>query len=383
MRSAPRKASSLRALATGALLVLLCAPLFAADEHAARTQPAPQVKVVKDAAASDPLLQAMLAELQRSKAQLKMENVPAPYYIDYRVSELEEYAADAIFGALRNEQRLRVRLLRAVVRVGDYQQDSYFQQGQGMSDVMPLDDDPVALRHQLWLATDQAYKNAGEALTAKQALLKQYTVEHPVDDFARAPALQFIGPLVRLDAAPERWRDILIAASALYRNYPQVESLDASLRFTTSNQYFVNSEGSVTRRGQSLYQLNLTGAAQAPDGMRLERSPYTMVAASSELPTAEQFTADAAKMLETLVRLRQASMVEEEYRGPVLFAPDAASDVISMLIGAIILVGTGKLMDALGPLELKIEEDILIKPFEKTAPPREAATGTKTAEKKN
>ncbi len=56
---------------------------------------------------------------------------------------------------------------------------------------------------------------------------------------------------------------------------------------------------------------------------------------------------------------------------------------ISMLIGAIILVGTGKLMDALGPLELKIEEDILIKPFEKTAPPREAATGTKTAEKKN
>ena len=337
MRSSPRKASSLRALATGALLVLLCAPLFAADEHAARTQPAPQVKVVKDAAASDPLLQAMLAELQRSKAQLKMENVPAPYYIDYRVSELEEYAADAIFGALRNEQRLRVRLLRAVVRVGDYQQDSYFQQGQGMSDVMPLDDDPVALRHQLWLATDQAYKNAGEALTAKQALLKQYTVEHPVDDFARAPALQFIGPLVRLDAAPERWRDILIAASALYRNYPQVESLDASLRFTTSNQYFVNSEGSVTRRGQSLYQLNLTGAAQAPDGMRLERSPYTMVAASSELPTAEQFTADAAKMLETLVRLRQASMVEEEYRGPVLFAPDAASDVISMLIGVNVL----------------------------------------------
>ena len=50
---------------------------------------------------------------------------------------------------------------------------------------MPLDNDMTALRHELWLATDGAYKSAAESLTAKQAQLKQLTVDQPVDDFAR------------------------------------------------------------------------------------------------------------------------------------------------------------------------------------------------------
>jgi predicted Zn-dependent protease len=38
-------------------------------------------------------------------------------------------------------------------------------------------------------------------------------------------------------------------------------------------------------------------------------------------------------MLETVVALRQAPIVEEDYRGPVLFAADAADDVVASLIG--------------------------------------------------
>jgi predicted Zn-dependent protease len=37
------------------------------------------------------------------------------------------------------------------------------------------------------------------------------------------------------------------------------------------------------------------------------------------------------------VALRQAPIVEEEYRGPVLFAPDAANDVVATLVGANVL----------------------------------------------
>ena len=38
--------------------------------------------------------------------------------------------------------------------------------------------------------------------------------------------------------------------------------------------------------------------------------------------------------LETVIALRKAPIVEEEYRGPVLFAPDAADDVIASLVGS-------------------------------------------------
>jgi len=85
-----------------------------------------------------------------------MDQVQAPYYIEYRVNEVEDFGAEAAYGALRENQHVHVRVLRVVVRIGDYKQDSYFGRGQGESSILPLDDDPIALRHQIWLATDDA-----------------------------------------------------------------------------------------------------------------------------------------------------------------------------------------------------------------------------------
>jgi hypothetical protein len=98
-----------------------------------------------------------------------MDQVAPPYYIEYRVNDVDDYAAEAAYGALRENQRVRYRVLRVVVRIGDYKQDSYYGQGRGETDILPLDNDPIALRHQIWLATDEAYKSAGQALTEKQA----------------------------------------------------------------------------------------------------------------------------------------------------------------------------------------------------------------------
>ena len=72
------------------------------------------------AANGDPLLEALLTELERSRAQLKMDQVAAPYYIEYRVSDVKEFLSEAAFGAQRESQNVHVRLLRVVVRIGDY-----------------------------------------------------------------------------------------------------------------------------------------------------------------------------------------------------------------------------------------------------------------------
>ncbi len=286
------------------------------------------------AALSSPVVKAMLAELDRSKSQLRMENIARPYYIEYRVTDIEEYDADAAFGALRQRQKARVRLVRATVRIGDYKMDSYFGRGgSGAVMAMPLGDDVMALRHALWLATDSAYKDAGEALAQKQAMLKQFSSTDPVDDFARAQPMQASLPLVHLEADTDKTDHMLAAATGLYREDPEVQSLNASARFTATNDYFVNSEGTVTTRGQSLYLITLAGTTQAADGMRLDRSPYTLVPTAAELPTEEKLVNDTRQMIATLKALRAAPVVEEEYRGPVLLSPDAADDVVATLIG--------------------------------------------------
>ncbi len=251
--------------------------LLAAPRDADGNEGSASISAAAHAGANgDALLEALLTELDRSKTQLRMDQVQPPYYIEYRVNDVDEYGAEATFGALREQQRIHVRILRVVVRVGDYKQDSYFGQGMGETNILPLDDDPIALRHQIWLATDAAYKAAGEALTEKQAALKQFSAEEqPVDDFSKAPVATTVEPTVNLRIDETSWQKTLEDVTNLYRRYPDVQSITASARFSAINEYLVSSEGTVARTGK--------------------------------------------------------------YRGPVLFAPDAADDVVASMIGANVL----------------------------------------------
>jgi TldD protein len=303
--------------------MLMCALLFCGTAAFA---------AAADSGSSDVILRALREEMERSKAKLKMDNVPAPFYIEYRVTDVDVFEASAAFGALRNQQRDAARLLHVVVRVGDYKQDSFVGGGEGTIDLIPSDD-VFAIRHRIWLATDRAYKAASESLTAKQAALKQLKVDEPVDDFAKTPPLEDIEPLVHFttnDFSP--WVRLIEEASAQYRSDKVIQSFDSYLRFTAENRYFVNSEGTVARTGQTHYVISISGSTQASDGMLLQRSHGDEANQMSQLPTREKFLNTTARILETLKLLRDAPVVDEEYRGPVLFSNDAAATVVAELI---------------------------------------------------
>jgi len=286
-----------------------------------------------DSASGDVVLRALREEMERSKANLKLENVPAPYYIEYRVTEIDQFEASAVFGALRSQQHNHGRLLRVVVRVGDYKQDSFYGTGDGTIDLVPSDDDVFAIRHRLWLATDRAYKAASEALSAKQAALKQLKVDEPVDDFAKASPVEAVEPLARFSSLDfTAWIHLLEEASAQYRSDKELLNFESALRFTVENRYFLNSEGTVARSGHAHYVISIAGSTQASDGMLLRRSHADQGNDLKELPTREEFLKTTARLRDTLKLLRDAPVVDEEYRGPVLFSNDAAATVITELV---------------------------------------------------
>jgi predicted Zn-dependent protease len=316
--------------------LLLAFHMFPFPASGQQKNPAPDSSVSANASA-DAILQAMREELDRSKATLKMDNVSAPYYIEYRLLDMDTYDAEAAFGSLRQDQRFHVRDLRVVIRVGDYKQDSYDGRGMGVVDLAPLENDPIALRHQLWMATDRAYKSASEALATKRATLRQFATDQPFDDFAHAPALQSIGPLAKLEFDPSPWRELLEEATALFRTDEKIESLSAYLQFRAVNQYFLNSEGTVARQGYTWHSVVIDGTTQAEDGMRLERGVYHITPDIKELPGRNQFLAEMKTMIGTLKALREAPVVEEDYRGPVMFSSDAATDIFAGMIGGNVL----------------------------------------------
>lgn len=332
-----------------ALILLACAAELSCGNQLSAQQARPKTETVSaaqmntansaaaKAAATDPLLKAMEEELERSKAHLKMANVPAPYYIDYRLTDTEQYNLEAAFGAVRVNTHVRARYVRVVVRVGDYKQDSYFGPGLGTVNFAPLEDNAEALRWQLWAATDQAYKIASQALAAKRALLSRYAARQTFDDFAHATPVQAIEPLATIHFDVKPWEETIEKASGLYRSDPKIEMLNSVARCWAVNNYFVNTEGTVTRHGYTGCFVDTTGSTQAADGMRLgDDAPYRS-ATPEGLPSQEQVLADARKMLARLKALREAPVVEDDYVGPVLFSPDAASEVFDTLIGSNVL----------------------------------------------
>jgi TldD protein len=293
-------------------------------------------------AEKDPVLKAMLVELDRSRKQLQLKDFEKPFFIQYRIEEIEDYQTKADFGASLGNDHRHQRIARVTVRVGDYKIDSSTR-GDGSTQLAALDDDPLALRAGLWQATDQAYKAALSAYAHKQAQLKQVQTPPQQDDFSRETPVISLEDTMHLDlddaAKREPWSKRVSEASGLYRTDPALKVNAGEVQYATSvfharvvNTYLVNSEGAIVRKGITSYEQSFAVGTQAADGMHLDRSYQTNGAALADLDSAQVFNQHATALIASLSDLRKAPLVEEEYHGPVLLSADAASDAVHELI---------------------------------------------------
>jgi len=292
-------------------------------------------------AEKDPVLKAMLEELDRSMSQLQLKGFEKPFFIQYRVEDVDNFETKAEFGSSEGSLRTQQRVARVTVRVGDYKTDSSGGRGDGALLLAALDDDPIALRSALWSATDQAYKNALAAYAQKQAALKQVQTLPQADDFSREkPVVSLTGPLaLKLDEAA--WVDRVARGSGLYRTDASVKAGQHDVQYSSAefharatNTWLVTSEGTILRKSASEYQEAFGVGTQAADGMRLDRSYASTGVSLSDLDSPQAFQKHAVGLIASLTDLRKAPLVEEEYHGPVLLSNDASADTLRALVAS-------------------------------------------------
>jgi len=314
--------------ATGLLVTCLSAP-FSLSAQQTRAD-----------AEKDPVLKAMLQELDRSKSQLQLTGFEKPFYIQYRIVDVDGFDTKAEYGASEGTQRNHQRVARVIVRVGDYKTDSSGGRGDGALLIAALDDDPIAIRSALWSATDQAYKAALAAYAQKQAALKQVQTPPQADDFSKeTPIISLAEPAhLKLDEAA--WTERVAHDSGLYRSDPAVKASQEEIEYSSARfharaltTWLVTSEGAIVRKSSAEYEENFGVGTQAEDGMRLERSYASNGTSLKDLDTADAFAKRAVGLIASLSDLRKAPLVEEEYHGPVLLSSDAGADTLQGLLG--------------------------------------------------
>src|ERR1700730_16463342 len=151
------------------------------------------------------ILTAMQDEMARSMSELLMKDAPPPYYIAYELQDRTLTDAAGRLGAVVARPPHHIRVLRVEVRVGSYDFDSsrFAMQGfgpgnaplTGETTLAPLDDDYDALRREIWITTDEAYKRAVNVFARKKAAFQNRSTTDPIPDFSKETAVETELPL--------------------------------------------------------------------------------------------------------------------------------------------------------------------------------------------
>jgi len=317
-------------------LVLACATLFACFGAPLSAS----AQSTRADAEKDPVLAAMLTELDRSMSQLQLPGFAKPFFIQYRIDEVDDFTTKADYGSSEGPNHAHQRVARVTVRVGDNKTDSSGGRGDGAIELMVLDNDPIALRSSLWSATDQAYKNALAAYAQKQAELKQVQTPPQADDFSQEKAIvSLAAPAPAMNLDETAWDQRVARASGLYRSDATVSAEEREVQYSStsfharaSTTWIVTSEGTIVRKSATEYQEAFGAGAQAADGMRLDRSYSTTGTSLADLDSEAVFNKHAVEEIASLAELRKAPLVEEEYHGPLLMSADAATDTLRSLL---------------------------------------------------
>lgn len=298
-----------------------------------------QTRVWPDVVAQESILmQALRDEMARSMQELQLEDAEKPYFLAYRVFENATSSTTASLGGLLGVNNGFNRQLVVELRVGDYDFDNTnFMSLRNPSALLPataalsVDDDYDALRRQIWLTTDTAYKRALDQLAGKRAALQNQTRVEEVADFTREEPYQFDGwTESRLDTSPAP--DLAVEISAAMQAMPHLSRSEVRVFTSFDRSWFVNSEGSAFVRETPFIGLYALAASQADDGAELQDGVHVWVRDWNEMPDASALTAEVRAMTNRLQQRREAP-VSDRYSGPVLFEGRAAAELITQVLG--------------------------------------------------
>ena len=310
-------------------LVALCAPLYA------------QTKPVND---GDQTLRALRDEMARSKTRLELK-IPGtaapvrPFYVAYRLLDLDIKTVSAEFGALVSSTTTRNRFMAVEARVGDYKLDSSnfvsdegFRGFIGSTGGVGIDRDYDSLRQDLWIATDQAFKEAVETFSRKRAYLSSLARQSEIPDFSRETPVVSIEPRLEPDWSSRNWEQEARQISAVLRAYPQLYSTRVSYHLVYVTQYLFTSEGTEIRTSRSLAAIEAGLDTLADDGMPLHHFYATYAPRSADLPSVDAVRKSLNVTATELMALR-AARPAEDYTGPVLFEARAAAPLLAQILG--------------------------------------------------
>jgi TldD protein len=293
---------------------------------------------------NDHTMQAMKDEMARAKSRLELQITKGdkpvrPYFIEFRLLDMDIREMVGEFGALLNANHTRSRIMQVNARVGDYKLDSSNFVGEdafrgfiGSNGTVGIDRDYDSLRQDLWIATDQAFKEAAETYSRKQAYLSSLARQSDIDDFARVETIQHVEPLATSDWSNRNWEQEARDTSSALRAFPLIFESRVTYYLVYTTEYLLTSEGTEVRANRSFAAIEAGMNALAKDGMQVAHYYSTYAPRPADLPSVDEVKKGLNVAGSELMAMRAAAPAPD-YTGPVLFESRAAAALVAEVLG--------------------------------------------------
>jgi predicted Zn-dependent protease len=224
-------------------------------------------------------------------------------------------------------------------RVGSYKLDSSnfvsdegFRGFIGPTGEVGVDRDYDSLRQDLWIATDQAFKEAVETYSRKQAYLSSLARQSDIDDFAKAEPVQLVEPLEPPDWTSRNWDQEARETSATLRAFSEIHESRVTYYLVYATEYLLTSEGTEIRQNRHFAAIEAGMSTFADDGVPLNHFYASYAARPADLPSVETVRKGLNVTGTELMTLR-AAPPGQDYTGPVLFEARAAAPLLAQVLG--------------------------------------------------
>lgn len=287
------------------------------------------------------VLSAMRKELNRCFDKLSSIQPNPLYFLGYEITETDEATLSTSLGAISNNERTKSRYLDVDARVGNRQLDNSheirgeydFSRFMSRQIQISVEDNESAIRQRLWLETEKRFKEAQDqytkVLTNKAVKVEEEDSSH---DFSVEKPQVYVERLTSIEFDLKNWESKLKQFSLVFKQYPEILNSQVSLSVQTVNRFIVNSEGTKIQIGNSYIRIILTCQGKADDGMELSRYRSFDASDFAQLPKDEEVLKSIHSMIEELLALRKAPLVEP-YAGPAILVNRASGVFFHEIFG--------------------------------------------------
>ena len=286
---------------------------------------------------SEVLFQAAELEIQRALT-LSLPEQPDPYWVEYRIVEEHGYFCNASLGAVVSEADYHIRELISEVRVGSYEQDNTnFDPSIGgktgtSRTRLTTENNIDALRHSMWLSTDQAYKGAVEAFSAKMSALEGRPPS-PLPDLLNITPQESTSSFSFPEIEKNHYAELLKELTSPHKSLTQIEDISAVIKVNHGTYSIISSEGTRIQQPFQQLVLHLEFIARANDGSKIRDTQSWLLNSPSQLPSRAELQA-AKEDLASWVMSSIEAPVEEDYLGPVIMEAPAAAELFRQILSS-------------------------------------------------